>query len=231
MKKLIFSIFILSIAIACTNNSNERAIELKIKQDSRTVDSIRRVDSIRTVDSLSFLARDAWGDAKFGMTEKETLETDMFKNAYNGNYASDFKSLRTRTKIHNSGKSMNVEAIFFRNRLYQIKLEDWYRTANYFDTDVTETVEILYDLIKTKYGKPKTNKGMPSFMRMRPNHYHTAYQWVIGNKTIEIRVDEEGKGSRYRATCLIRNEKEYKPVKQYSDSVRKAKEETFVNPF
>jgi len=110
-------------------------------------------------------------------------------------------------------------------------MESSEKTANYYDTDIKETVYALKYLIEKKYGSPTEDIGFPSFLSMEPNKMIKAYSWKIGEKYIEINVREVYSGSKYKVECAIGNYKESEPVFYYNSNKSEMEDSKKVNGF
>lgn len=231
MKSTFLSIALISVLISCNNGQNKSVIQdnteaqrLKALEQSR-IDSLERVQ----IDSLALIA---WGDANFGMTFKEVSKTKIFKDASNySDKNNPFQHLSLYSSQTNIEGISKIDASFFNDILYRIDLETYEKNANYYDTDIKETVILLKTLIESKYGTPTYANGFPSFLEMRPNKGITAYHWKIGEKHIFITVKEVYSGSQYMMSCSIYNDKVYEPVEEYYRKEKEKEEATKVNGF
>lgn len=214
MKQLFILSFIAISLFSCNNNEskNNKETQKIIESEKLLEDSIKKSEQLR-IDSLSKIA---WGDAKFGMSLKEAKNTNSFKEGYNyrekGNPYQSLKLFSSETKI--DGIS-SIEATFFNDKLYRIDMESREQTANYWNTDIKNTILRLKKMIEDKYGSPTKNNGIPNFLDMNPDVYRTVCEWVIGDKHIIIQVGEVYNGSKYKVLCAIFHDKESDASREY----------------
>ena len=96
----------------------------------------------------------------------------------------------------------------------------------YLDTELKEQVKHIYNVITPKYGKPNLSYEILASYQMNEDYSYLIYQWKIGKKEIEIRVEDTG--SYYRVNVLIfladieklLREKEKLKEKEQTDSAK-----------
>ncbi|HZK93583.1 MAG TPA: hypothetical protein VFC67_05200 [Prolixibacteraceae bacterium] len=231
MKKIFLGIASTILFFSCNNGNNKSTIQndkevqkLKAIEQSR-IDSLEQV----RVDSLALIA---WGDANFGMSLKETKKSKIFKNAFiSGDKNDAYQSLILFSDETNIEGMSSIAAAFFKDKLFRVDLESNEKNANYYDTDIKETVLRLKGLIENKYGKPTVEHGFPGFFEMKPDKGITAYSWQIGDKYISIDVKEVYSGSEYKVECCIFHSKEAEPAREYNRKIKEEKESKKVNGF
>lgn len=88
-KKSIGGLFIflgITIIVLVACNSNSKQPQYKTENSIQNEDSIDRINAVLRKTRLAFedsVAIYTWGDVKFGMTQKEVLQTKAFNGAKN----------------------------------------------------------------------------------------------------------------------------------------------------
>jgi len=205
MKHLLFALATIIIFYSCNNGNNK--IRLKSDKEAQKIKAMEqsRIDSLERVrvDSLALIA---WGDAKFGMSFNEARKTETFKKAFVSGNKND--SNRELCLFGSIDGIFEIKANFYEDSLVSINMASYTYDANYYDTDIKETVLRLEKQIEYKYGEPTYNYGFPSFFEMKPDKGIRAYGWRIGCKIIYIDVKEVDSGSQYKIECGIFQDKE-----------------------
>lgn len=171
------------------NLVRERAIEIE--------------DSIKAV-KLKENSLIAWGDAKFGMSQKEVLNTKAFE----GSYVYTDKLTLPYPKDQIAGiKTMisSFDALFKMDELYAVEFTTSNQTANYIDDLQTDANKIAYKF-EEKYGKPiySMNKNIDIFDFNEDDEF-LFKKWIIGNKTIYLQFGEVDSGNEYYYRVYIDN--------------------------
>lgn len=208
MRHLLFGLAAIIIFYSCNNGNNK--IRLQREAEAQKIKAIEqtRIDSLERV-RVDSLASIAWGDANFGMSFNEARKTETFKKAFvSGDKADSYRKLCLYGDEFNIYGMSSTEANFFEDSLVSIKMESIEKNANYYDTDIKETVLRLKKQIEYKYGVPIQNYGFPSFLEMKPDKGIRAFGWRIGCKYIYIDVKEVYSGSQYKIVCDIFQNKE-----------------------
>jgi len=154
-------------------------------------------------------------------------KTETFKNAF---VSGNNKLCLLGEKFNIYGMS-STEANFFEDRLVSIDMESYEKNANYYDTDIKETVLRIKKQIEYKYGEPTANYGFPSFFEMKPDKGIRAYGWRIGCKYIYIDVKEVYSGSQYKIECSIFQDKETEKERELRIKAREEIETKSGNGF
>jgi hypothetical protein len=191
------------------------------KEDSvRVPDSVlvakRKIDSVRLAkqkivyDSIKAivdkeqlkLSRVAFGEAKFGMSVKEVIKTDIFKG---GQYGKDYASapsskMKLGTEIYNK-----IEAYFYNDSLASVIIESWYYPASEIDNRLEYSASNLKDIIEEKYGRPNPYLNNIKEIDFTPGDFLRMYGWEIADKRIDIGMEEIEDGGSYIVKCKIYN--------------------------
>ena len=144
---------------ACNNNSKQP--QHKSEKSIQNKDSIERINAELRKARLAFedsVAIYAWGDVKFGMTQKETLQTRAFNGAKKYDYglamsgANEYaieKSLHLFTPL-------SVWAYFGGEKNNELtKIEISGSTSWEHFSYLTSDLQVLMAKFEVKYGKPK----------------------------------------------------------------------------
>lgn len=236
--KIATPVFVLLFLVSCGNKSqkainNTRNDEIeKAKQDS--IEKAKEKERIAWLDSMAVFA---WGDAKFGIKEKELSKTKAFSDK---NYNQILReSLGLKEGIFHfdfNGKNRG---------LCSLKISCVHDIDNL--DDLISDINVLYNQIKEKYGEPTGVKNSPYSLRKTDiigSAWIDIAYWNIGSedneygtKHINLSIHKYV-GSLYEAFASIHNprySKDYKPKteedkkreKEHQKAVDEAKEYAF----
>lgn len=156
---LLFVGITIIILVACSSNSKQP--QHKTEKSIQNKDSIDRINAELRKKRLAFedsVAIYAWGDVKFGMTQKEVLQTKAFKGATKYDFGltmSGANEYAIEKSLH-LFTSLSIWAYFGgdnNNELTIIEIsgsESWDRFNH-----LTEDLQKLMAKFEVKYGKPK----------------------------------------------------------------------------
>lgn len=201
----------LCFVLSCNFSNQKQAQQVeKLRQDSLTLVKLKRFDDSVAVVKLQReaeileLSKIAFAETKFGMTTKEVLKTDIFKeDTYYGN---GIISKSSENKLGNY--LYQIGAHFNNDSLWLILISSKSQTANYIDTDLLSSLNNLKDVIAEKYGEPDIINDAPDIFDFKPGFDYNMYRWKVGNKAIKIGMYELSSGSEYKVMCSIY----YKPI-------------------
>lgn len=189
MKKLVFALAVISLAvISCDNGARKRQVEAEAAEKARQ-DSIAKAqeeERARLVfeDSVAIFA---WGDAKFGMTKKEILQTKAFSGAdkYGDSFSMDFD------------KEIAIQRSLGLNRWPNIWIDFGGKTGNevtririYSSVEWKDFAELVHDMqqiikeFKSKYGKPDDEFEYLANLQYRDLDKYkniSVANWIIGS--------------------------------------------------
>lgn len=222
MKKIFTFLFTLLLLSGC--NYKQNRIREKEKLDSIAKVEKRNLevkDSLeqRRIDSLSLIA---WGDAKFGMSQKEALNTNAMKGSsvYKDELSLPFEK---REIANNKMAFCSFDISFKSNELYRIDIKTCPYTANYIDDLEKDAMRISYQFMK-KYGEPLYSLGREiSIGDFNEDEEFLYKKWEIGSKTVYIQFGEVYSGSEYYYRIAITNSKF--PIKKDIEEVKKEQEQ------
>lgn len=204
MRTLVIT-FLAFCLFGCNNQEKKRIEQNRIDSIALAEKrSIEIADSIKAA-MLQEQSLVAWGDAKFGMSQKEVLKTKAFEgsSAYDNWISLPYKNYRRigGTEIGFS----NFHASFKINELYRIDFRTPDKTANYIDDLQGDAQKISYQFEK-KYGDPEysLNKEISIFDFNNGKEFDYK-SWKIGDKYIYIIFGEVDSGSEYYYRVVIFN--------------------------
>lgn len=218
---IFYIIFCMAFIFGCTNKP-KRIIEQPL------FDSIAKIekeiqDSIEKIRTDS-LARIAWGDALFGMSIEEALNTHAFKGSDISNTEEgQMLSLPTeKLKIGNTHvQIMSFRAFFEMNELCYIFIRSYPQPANRIN-DLESDALAIAKKFKKKYGKPNESLDKKvSILDFQENEPIRLRIWNLGDhdKTIYITLKEEESGYEYYYEISILGWKY--PIKKDIETVQK----------
>ena len=208
MKKIFFifcSLLLILLFNSCGNKQapNNSAKKYVDSMNAVKERSIEIEDSIKEV-KLKENSLIAWGDAKFGMTQKEVMATNAFKGSdvYSNSIAMKYENRQiANTQIG----FYSFDAYFKMGELYSIEIKTYPKTASYIDDLEKDAIKIS-DKFKDKYGEPtfSMNKNIDIFDFNEGDEF-LYKKWTIGSKTIHIQFGEEYSGGEYYYSIYINN--------------------------
>lgn len=151
----------------------------------------------------------AFAGAEFGMNIKQIKSLPSFNN-------SDWSAYDNSINAYGhaiGNETYEVKLLFDNDELFCVVFSKYYENANYLDTDIKDQVENFAEVIKKAYGYPTNNYGFPSILRLEAGRISWAYKWEIGNKQINIGVEEKYSGSEYQMYAEILDTKRYEAIK------------------
>lgn len=203
MKTLLFTFLILCV-LGCNN-------QVKKQIEQNRIDSIALAEkrSIEIADSIKEIMLKeksliAWGDAKFGMSQKEALKTKAFEGSYV--YKNELSLPYEKRRIVDTKISISSFDISFKmDELYRIDFKTGPQTANYIDDLQSDAEKIAYQFEK-KYGTPAYSLGKNiSIFDFNEGDEFLYKKWIIGDKMIFIQFGEVYSGSEYYYRVAIIN--------------------------
>jgi hypothetical protein len=217
----------LAVCLLVTCNSGEKRLARQVlKQREDSLASIRQArinDSLAIIEKQNKqkeieLSKIAYGDALFGMSFKEALKTDVFKDGKVGN---DTRYLNSKSEEYRKigGTYWDVTGVFYNDTLYLVTIESPKSvTADDIETDLVKQVNILKGVIDQKFGAPDEKYGKPGISEFEPGGIMWMYRWNIEDRTIKLGMALTDSIVGYKTTCyssheptvqlIIRNRKE-----------------------
>ena len=204
--------------LSCENKPQQ--IQPKVDKVKHNEDSIARVKAEAKKARIAFedsVAIYAWGDAKFGMTPKEVLQTKAFHGATKFNFGIAMSSENERAIKESLCliSSFSIWAHFGgekNNELTEIEISGS-NSWQSFKT-LTHDLQWLIAKFKVKYGQPKnvfTDLETLEYMDLDRKKHMLIADWVLGSgktingrKFIEISMETYSETS-YEYKIIIRN--------------------------
>lgn len=222
MKKILFFAFAVLLFSGCNinnqrqkNQEHQDSIARLEKRKQEIKDSLEQIQ----IDSLALIA---WGDAKFGMSQKEVLSTNAFKGS--SVYSEETISMKFENKsiANNKMTICNFYAEFEMDELYRIDIKTCPETANYIDDLEIDAMRISHQFEK-RYGKPTYSFSKEiSLSDFNEGDEFMYERWEIGDKSVCILFGEVYSGSEYYYRIAIVNSKF--PTKKDTEEAKKIQE-------
>lgn len=253
MKKLLFIIMVISFSLCSCNGEAKRQAE-EAKKKARNDSIIAKKARERELEEAKLAFEDSvaiyvWGDAKFGMTKNEVLQTKAFSGAskYDNSFSMDFdkeRALQQSIGLHHwpniwidfGGKTENEVVCVRINSSYNWK-------------DFNKLIYDMQQIIKeftSKYGKPDDSYEQLPNLRYRDldkyrnldNRGLLVAQWSIGSVVGENGIKHIGiyaspyVDNSYEYEVIIHNmgfpkcpkEKSKKEIQEEKEMERKTKD-------
>lgn len=228
MKTIFLFTFVLLLLSGCNiNNQRQKNQEYQDsiarieKRNQEIKDSLEQI----RIDSLALIA---WGDAKFGMSQKEALSTNALKGS--SVYDNELSLPLEKREIANNKMTICYFDVSFKfDELYRIDIKTCHETANYIDDLEKDAMRISYQFEK-KYGKPAYSFGKEiSLSDFNEGDEFMYERWEIGDKSIYIQFGEVYSGSEYYYRIAIVNskfptQKDTEETKEVQEQKRKQRE-------
>lgn len=194
-------------------------------QDSATHAALKKQEQDRLLkDSITNVEQDkAISDIRFYISEKQfNKDKEAFIKKCK---LPKYEFYKNTTIIDNKigGYGFNsVDGWFYKDSLYSIELTGCLIDYDEYDIVMPDQYSALMELLKSKYGQPKTDNGFPSWTSIDKGYFKRCAIWEIGDKIIEARISCGG--THYTLNLAV-----FKPaiedlVKKEAD--KKADEET-----
>ena len=224
MKKVLLLLPMMLITISCNHKQKEQTESPQTK--TLTATEIRNQDiqdSLKQVktDSLALIA---WGDAKFGISMKETLATETFKGGdkHSNRIIMEFNRKWTLKKSFGLDALTIIRADFQENELTRIYIESYDLTANRID-DLVRDCNIFISNFTKKYGNPSYQKDKVNISEFNSGEEFEYAKYQIGDKAITILLGELSTEVRFYYKIYIENDKF--PKKKHVQTEKEKKEE------
>lgn len=226
MRKIVPLLIIILLSYSCNHKPKEQVetqkdniITAAEKRNQEIQDSLKHVNQ----DSLALVA---WGDVKFGMTMRETLATENFKDGYK--YPESSSISMNSDKAWQLGKVFGLNhlgsfwAHFQENELVKIHIESSYPETDQINKLVRDC-DIFIKNFTEKYGKPTFKKEKVSITEFNPGEEIEYARFQIGDKSITLLLGEDS-SIDYYYNIYIENNKFPKKKKIPTEKEKREKE-------
>lgn len=241
MNKLYFLLAVIFLSSCANKKQSERE---RFISDSLRNEFIK--DSIANDIKNDSLALIAWGDARFGMTKDECLNTYSFGNGsnYDTSIEMDIEIKWDFAEAFGVDELYKIEALFRgkdNNELIMVQIKSYNVYANKFD-NLVRTCNAFKEQFIDIYGNPYYENDI-DFMDMNNGEEEVFAYWTInslhnGTKYIWIFLGEVDDGSEYYYKLRISNsdfpKSEYEPTedeikleKEKQERINKIKSSSF----
>jgi len=116
---------------------------------------------------------------------------------------------------------------FFKDQLYQVKINSKDQTANYFDSIIKPFQKVLVKIMTKNYG-PATKSKDIGFADLKKGFIKWSHLWEPGDigveKEIKIGIHSYAHASEYRVIMLIN----YPPLNEKRKQIEKAEDENSI---
>jgi hypothetical protein len=185
MKTLYFILIILvPIFWSCRQNNNQNSTNLSSPNEQ----------NVQQIDSVTKREQDkAIGDINFFISEKQfNKEKDSFlKKCKLPKY--EFYKNATIIDYKIGGYGFNsLDGWFYKDSLYSVEMTGCIISYNDYDRIMPDQYNALFDVLKLKYGNPKTEISLPSWSSIDKGYFKSCAIWNIGDKKIEARIVSSG---------------------------------------
>jgi hypothetical protein len=194
-------------------------------QDSATQAALKKQEQERLQnDSITKVEQDkAIGDIRFYISEKQfNKDKEAFIKKCK---LPKYEFYKNATIIDNKigGYGFNsVNGWFYKDSLYSVELTGCLIDYDEYDIVMPDQYNALIELLKSKYGQPKTDNGFPSWTSIEKGYFRRCAVWEIGDKVIEARISCGG--TNYTLNLAVLKPAIENLVKKEAD--KKADEET-----
>lgn len=189
MKTIIILLLAITVLSCKKEYSNEESEILKqsvIKLD-RQIDSLKNINKTLPDSIIDIEQKKAIDNIYFGASEKitktnikifvkkcEIKKERPFPDYYLGNY--QFNEFR-------------VDGYYNQDKLYKLTIKGHPISYEKYETKLKSQIEDLNNVINSKFGKSTNSFPLPESFEMNDEFTYLLYQWKIGEKTIEIRLE------------------------------------------
>lgn len=227
MSKILLLIAAALLITSCNNKAKEQTESQESKKQLTALEKreLEIQDSLKKV-KVDSLAMIAWGDAKFGMSMKEALNTETFKGGKklteSKRIAMAYETKRQLNKVFDLRWLGFFWGCFKENELTRIHIESSYVTANHIE-DLLRECDIFIKNFTEKYGEPTYKKGKVNISKFNSGEEFEYAKFQIGNKSITITLGEWKLEVKYYYNIYIDND-EF-PKKRHVQTEKEKREE------
>lgn len=197
------------------NNIQDTAMQATLKkqeQEKLQKDSITMVEQDKAI-----------GDILFYISEKQfNKDRDIFiKKCKLPKYEFYQNAAIIDHKIGGYGFN-SLAGWFYQDSLYGVELRGCIIDYDEYDRVMPDQYNALIALLKSKYGEPNTDNGLPTWTSIDKGYFRRCAVWEIGDKKIEARMSCNG-------TTYTLNLASFKPAveeKVRQEEENKSKDET-----
>jgi hypothetical protein len=188
-----FLIFILTL-LSCGQNRQQSPNNISTQDSATSADFTQQEQKRLQRDSIEKAEQDkAIGDIGFYISEKQfNKEKEAFIKKCK---LPKYEFYKNATIIDNKigGYGFNsVDGWFYKDSLYSIELRGCLIDYDEYNIVMPDQYNALMELLKSKYGQPKTDNGFPSWTSIEKGYFRRCAAWEIGDKTIEARISCDG---------------------------------------
>jgi hypothetical protein len=177
--QLILSLILCSaLYISCNSKTEDTSTETAI-DTAGMADSVR-LSKLKVEDQNKVI-----GNITFNLDERsyKKAEKAFLKISHPNEYGTEFKIGDYVFTI--------MDPLFYKEKLYSVNIQGSRIHYDDYNSSLLKQVEILKTMLVKKYGEPTDGSGAPAWHETDKGYTYLAYSWVIGAKTIQIRVSNK----------------------------------------
>ncbi|MEO6686053.1 MAG: hypothetical protein ABIN24_08810 [Dyadobacter sp.] len=161
---------------------NKAKVEYGVQMDSLPAP---KIDSTILIEQNK-----AIGEIKFGISEKQfDKEKEVFDKK---NEVPAWEGSTAKTHKIGAYEYTWLNGYFNNDNLYKIMFQGGFIKYDDYDRDMSTPYYALLNMLKTKYGSPSIDRGLPSWTQIDKDYFQRCAEWTIGNRTIELRIHCHG---------------------------------------
>lgn len=233
-KNLLLLVLVGIFGMSCQNfeSSKERQRKKTIQDSISIVQEINsqleqaRIDSIQKEEEMKVI-----GDINFGISnnEFEKLKNELKEECK----VLSWESGNSKFYDYKIGefKFTDITGNFYEDKLYFVQIRGQHTTYQYYDETMKSQAVELYKVLKSKYGDPDGDYGIPEWYSLKDLNSDCAAYWTKGDKVIQMRVENFRKNYylnleifQSSISTKLSNERKERELKEEKESIQKAKE-------
>lgn len=218
-KNIILILFVVFSTWQCAKNENQKIVE---KED------ITKRDSIKLENERLAKIEKAKQDSIIAIEQEKVIGSITFgisKSSFDREKQKFYKSCEKKTNIAGiiltdyfigEYKYFQIVGSYYKNKLYEVFINGEMTNWKYYDSEVPKQIKNISGVISQKYGTPNLSYDLMPRYQLQEGYTYLINQWNIGDKCIEVRVEDSG--TSYPVNVSI-----YKP--EIREIIKKEKEE------
>lgn len=189
MKLIIYLFVAISMASCKKENSPEesRVLNDSIMFFSKKADSLHNTNKPLPDSIINVEQKKVIDNIYFGASEKITkLNISTFikqceikkGRPYMDHYIGDYQF-----------NEFGIDGYYHQDKLYRLNIKGHPISYENYNTELKSQIENLNDVLKSKYGNSTNSSPLLESSEMNNEFTYLLYQWIIGKKIIEIRLE------------------------------------------